>query len=151
MKKILFILITSLFILSCSSDDDSATDNIDTYRPLIGKWVLEKSTQYKADGTVYNVSNVLLPCNDLSTLEYKTNGQCIRTTFRMSNGATECTLSNVSIGLWYYSPLNGYLISTFNTSAELLFTDENHYKLRTYNDVVNPQYRYTDTQWRKIN
>jgi hypothetical protein len=151
MKKILFILIALQFIMSCSSDNDTTppnTDNTDTYRPLIGKWVFEKSTYYKEDGTVYYVSLASLPCNDLSTIEYKTNGQCIRTTYNM-NGA-ECKFSDITISLWYYSPLNGHLYNS-NSSAELLFTDENHYKLRYYNDIPNAQYRYTDYQWRKIN
>ena len=77
MKKLL-LLLSIIFIISCSSDSDSNETNA----AFIGKWTIEFEKDYTSTGTLYQTYNYSQEeCYQMTTYEFKTNGQFIKDSY----------------------------------------------------------------------
>ncbi len=86
MKKLALIITFMALILSCSSDDDSNTDNI------VGQWQMIE--RYESD------VEVEVGCSQYYYSEFKSNNQLSADYINFDNTPAECTTVTFEILLW---------------------------------------------------
>ena len=141
MKKLL-LLLSIIFVLSCSSDSDSNETNA----AFIGKWTIEFEKDYTSTGTLYQTYNYSQEeCYQMTTYEFKTNGQLIKDSYDFVTSA--CVRNPVRTYNYTYS---GNTITITADEVENFIIVEN-----TSNDLklkkVNPDNSYTIIEYSRVN
>lgn len=141
MKKLL-LLLSIIFVLSCSSDSDSNETNA----AFIGKWTIEFEKDYTSTGTLYQTYDYSQEeCYHMTTYEFKTNGQFIKDSYDFD--AFNCVRNPVRTYNYTYS---GNTITITANEIENLIIVEN-----TSNDLklkkVNPDNSYTIIEYSRVN
>lgn len=126
MKKIIFILLTALF-LSCSSDSATEQNNPTNNDNLVGKWKLTKEVYYN---TTLSTSQTRLAdaCEDLSYNKYNVDGTFTLVSYD-ANGSGGCDLipSTLEYANWLkLSPTTYKFTSKFTGETE-----------ETYNETIS--------------
>jgi len=123
MKKLLYLFITSIFLISCSSDDD----NNSSLEPIIGEWQL---TSYK-----FNGEEKANDCDKKSTTTFFKNGTGNSIGFDFTQNKCERftdTFTWVNLGDSKYRTDNGYYAYT----TEITFSNNNSV-LMTFRTEIN--------------
>lgn len=141
MKKLL-LLLSIIFVISCSSDSDSNETNA----AFIGKWTIEFEKDYTSTGVLYETHDYSeYECYHMTTYEFKTNGQFIKDSYDFD--AFNCVRNPVRTYNYTYS---GNTITITANEIENFIIVEN-----TSNDLklkkVNPDNSYTIIEYSRVN
>ena len=142
MKKLIFIL--CFVVIGCSSSDDDQQQPQQITGLLIGKWTPEIETNYASNGNViveFDYSEE--PCYQMTTFEYKSNGQMVEVSFDFFGG--NCVANPVNN---YNYTLSGNNITFSSGGVQQIVENTNLVlKLKT----VDPDGSYEIIQYSKVN
>lgn len=144
MKKIL-LTITSLTLLSCSSDENFPNPDTTTSN-LIGVWKMERTVTVSGSDQTTVISTYLPDaCKSNSTYEFKANGAYIAKDYNMVG--TECKFSEVNKNYTYDSSTQKLVMGNMESKVlELtanklvLYVNDNY---DSNNDGINDYLKYT--------
>lgn len=148
-KLILFLALTSM-ITGCSSDSTTDSQSQNLRSVLIGKWTIEKTIEYMADGSINQTINYPdRPCYQMGRLEINADNSWIAVTFDF---AVNCVQNPPRSGSWTLQGNNiNFFPNTVNPSDILTVIDNNTIRFRKQNTDPNPYYAYSDTEYKRVN
>ncbi|APU09690.1 hypothetical protein A5M85_05145 [Cellulophaga lytica] len=135
--KITLLLLLTISITNCSSDDDNPTESID---PIIGEWKLIQITE---NGEQITISD----CESLNVIEFLNNGSIKDTYFEPNqNNANDCIEFVDNSGEWQKTTETEYEIKLedgdLNYTSTTVFSQNNSMHTQTFS-IIDGGKNYT--------
>lgn len=141
MKKLL-LLLSIIFVLSCSSDSDSNGTN----EAFIGKWTIEFEKDYTSTGTLYQTYDYSQEvCYQMTTYEFKTNSQFVKDSYDFVTST--CVRNPVRTYNYTYSENTITITADEVENFIIVENTSNDLKLKK----VNPDNSYTIIEYSRVN